>query len=78
MEGPSPERGPERIAPGTVLHRIRVESPVIGSGFEVVVKRGRRRNGIVAECFGRASGEHGFDWLCRHLRERLVVREAEV
>lgn len=69
---PAPDY-PSRIEPGTVLYRIRVESPC--EGFEVIVKRGRRRNRIVVESFGRKSGEHGFDWLCRHLRQRLVVRE---
>ena len=76
MAGEPPARS-ERIPVGTVLHRIRVESPVFGQGFEIVVKRGRRANGIVAESFGRASKEHGFDWLCKHLRKRLVVKEIQ-
>lgn len=72
MAGTIPERV-DRIPPGTMLYRIRVESPT--EGFEVLVKRGRRRNSIRVESFGRVSKEHGFDWLCRHLRSRLVVRE---
>mgnify|MGYP003660225585 CR=1 FL=1 len=64
------------IEPGRVLHRIRIENFVSQSGFEVLVKQGKRRNQIVAETCGRQSKPHGVDWLAGELRKRLVVRWA--
>ncbi len=72
LESPLESRPTVKL--GTILHRIQVESPVFGTGFEVIVKQGPRANQIVAETFGRESKPHGMDWLCRHLRPRLKVR----
>lgn len=72
----SPMEPRHDIEPGRLLHRIRIENFVNGSGFEVLVKQGRRRNQIVAETCGRQSKPHGVDWLASELRKRLVVRWA--
>jgi hypothetical protein len=71
MAGPSPDY-PPLIEVGRLLHTIRVESHVAGVGFEVVVRKARRRNQITAETFGRRSRPHGLDWLARHLRRKLL------
>jgi len=63
-----------RPEPGILLHTIRVESHVNGLGFEIKIRQGKRLNQIVAETFGRSSAGHGLDWLCRHLRQKLVTR----
>ena len=65
MENP-PDYIP-RPEPGMVLHRIRVESMVSGTGFEILVRQGRRLNQVVAETFGRRSLPHGMDFLMAHL-----------
>ena len=72
MENP-PDRIP-RPEPGMLLHTIRIESHLAGIGFEIKVRQGQRLNQIVAETFGRQSGVHGLDWLCAHLRQKLVTR----
>ena len=74
MENP-PDYIP-RPEPGMLLHRIRVESPVSGPGFEVLVKQARRLNQVVLETFGRSSEPMGIDCLARNLRKRLVTRWA--
>src|ERR1017187_231573 len=63
-----------RPEPGMLLHTIRVESHLMGVGFEIKVRQGNRLNQIVVETFGRLSNPHGCDWLAKHLRERLVTR----
>jgi len=69
----SPVERIERPAPGLLLHTIRVTNELAGVSFEVKLRQGRRLNSIVAETFGRKSGEHGCDWLTRHLRKKLVT-----
>jgi hypothetical protein len=64
----------ERPKPGLLLHTIRVTNELEGHSFEIKVRQGKRLNGIQAETFGRSSNEHGNDWLCRHLRKKLVMR----
>jgi hypothetical protein len=76
MENP-PDYIP-RPEPGTLLHRIRVESVVNGMGFEVLVKQAPRLNQVVLETFGRSSGPVGVDILARNLRKRLVTRWAHL
>lgn len=72
LAGPAPEYPPEAQV-GRLLHRIRVESFVVGTGFEVEIRQAPRSNQIVAVTFGRASRRpHGFDLLFRRLRQRLV------
>jgi hypothetical protein len=72
MENP-PDRI-ERPEIGMLLHTIRVESHIAGTGFEIKIRQGNRLNQIVVETFGRMSQPHGVDWLTRHLREKLVTR----
>ena len=64
----------ERPPAGLLLHTIRVTNELEGCAFEIKVRQGKRLNGIRDETFGRSSDEHGMDWLCRHLRKKLVVR----
>ena len=64
----------ERPTPGLLLHTIRVTNELIGASFEVKLRQGRRLNSIIAETFGRQSGEHGTDWLSKHLRKKLVTK----
>lgn len=72
LAGPAPEY-PPLVEAGRLLHRIRVESFVAGTGFEVEIRQAARSNQIVAVTFGRASRRpHGFDLLFRRLRQRLV------
>lgn len=74
LAGPFEDR--PTVPAGMMLHRIRVESFVGGTGFEVLVRQGPRRNQIVMETFGRASRPSGLDRLTREMRKRLVVRWA--
>lgn len=64
----------ERPAPGLILHTIRVTNELAGVSFEIKLRQGRRLNSVVAETFGRCSGEHGTDWLTKHLRKKLVTK----
>jgi hypothetical protein len=72
MENP-PDYIP-RPEPGLLLHHIRVESPLDGTGFEVKIKQGKRLNQGTAETFGRASKPMGLDHIMAALRKRLVTR----
>src|ERR1035437_10241240 len=64
----------ERPEPGMLLHTIRIESHVIGLGFEIKVRQGKRLNQVILETFGRESKPVGIDCLAKNLRKRLVVR----
>ena len=71
MQGLPPEY-PSRIQPGTPLHTIRIESHLRGMSVEIVVLQARRANQVVVRTFGRQSHPHGLDWLCQHIRKRLL------
>ena len=64
----------ERPEPGLLLKTIRVTDELARESFEIRVTQAKRLNQIVATTFGRSSREHGWDWLARRLREKLVVR----
>jgi len=72
MENP-PDRI-ERPQPGLLLKTIRVTDELTHESFEIRVTQANRLNQIIATTFGRSSHEHGWDWLTRHLREKLVTR----
>jgi hypothetical protein len=63
-----------RPLPGMLLKTIRVTDELSQHSFEIKVFQGTRLNQIVAETFGRKSGNHGCSWIASHLRKKLVTR----
>jgi hypothetical protein len=69
LEGPPPDRGPQKVPAGTLLGVLQWHA-AHGEVKRIVVKQGGRANQIrVAGC----RKDHGFDWLFRQLRGKLAI-----
>ena len=70
MEGPPPDRGPERVLAGELLGTLRWHG-ADGSVTQCVIRQGKRANAIrigTTEC--------GWDKLFRRMRGKLSTRKA--
>lgn len=69
MEGPPPDRGPQKVPAGTLLGVLQWHA-ACGDVKRITVRQGWRANQI------RVDGcrmDHGFDWLLRGLRNKLSI-----
>ncbi len=69
MEGPPPERGPQKVPAGLLLGVIQWHA-ASGDVHRITVRQGGRANQIRVRGCQR---DHGFDWLLRKLRGKLAT-----
>jgi hypothetical protein len=69
MEGPPPDRGPQKVPAGQFLMAMQVHFSH-GEAKKLVIRQGSRANQIRIDGCRR---DHGFDWLMRQLRSKLSI-----